>query len=123
MPSARMKLPMNRKMTGSANGANATCAVATPRMTHSVGPSSAVTASGSASVIHKTIISASTAPTRCAGRGQRRGHQQNGDRQQRPGDEAERLTMAIERLFGGRIRLGGHAALERSKNVVGRALS
>ena len=61
-----MKLPMNRKMTGSANGAYATCAVATPRMTHNVGPRSAVTASGSASVIQSTIISASTAPTRCA---------------------------------------------------------
>jgi len=64
-----MKLPMKRKITGSANGANAACAVATPRMMQSVGPTSAVTASGSASVIHNTIMSTSTAATRCAGGG------------------------------------------------------
>ena len=55
--SARMKLPMNRKMMGSANGASALRASATPKMTASIGPSIAVTAIGSASVIQSTTTS------------------------------------------------------------------
>jgi hypothetical protein len=61
-----MKLPMNRKMIGSANGASALRAGATWRITASTGPRSAVTAIGSASVIQRTPISASTAARRCA---------------------------------------------------------
>jgi hypothetical protein len=58
---AIMKLPMNRKMMGSANGASAVRAGATPIITATAGPRMAVTASGSASVIHSTIASAITA--------------------------------------------------------------
>ena len=64
-----MKLPMNRKMIGSANGANTVRAGATPSTMASTGPTSAVTASGSASDIHSTTIIARTAPSRCAGAG------------------------------------------------------
>ncbi len=67
--SARMKLPMNRKMIGSAKGAKTVAAGATPSNTASVGPTSAVTGSGSASVIQSTIISDSVAARRCAGTG------------------------------------------------------
>ena len=67
MASASMKLPMNRKMIGSANGANAARAGATPRMIARTGPMSAVTASGSASVTQKTTIIARIPARRCAG--------------------------------------------------------
>ena len=64
-----MKLPMKRKMIGSANGANAADAGATPSSTTSVGPTSAVTDSGSASVIQKTTMRARIAARRWAGGG------------------------------------------------------
>jgi hypothetical protein len=56
-----MKLPMNRKMIGSAKGANTVRAGATPSTIASTGPTSAVTASGSASDTQKITISAITA--------------------------------------------------------------
>ena len=65
--SASMKLPMNRKMMGSAKGANAVRAGATRSTTASTGPISAVTASGSASVIQRTTIIARMAASRWAG--------------------------------------------------------
>jgi hypothetical protein len=64
-----MKLPMNRKMMGSANGANTVLAGATWRMMASTGPMSAVTASGSASVIHRMTIIKRIAARRWAGAG------------------------------------------------------
>ena len=67
--SASMKLPMNRKMMGSANGASAVRAGATCRTIARTGPMSAVTASGSASVTQSTTIMARMAPSRCAGAG------------------------------------------------------
>ena len=60
-----MKLPMNRKMIGSANDASARRAVATWKTTASAGPSSAVTAIGSASLTHSTTTVAMTAARRC----------------------------------------------------------
>src|SRR5574338_1470441 len=74
MASASMKLPMNRKMIGSANGANAVRTGATPRSTATIGPTSAVTGSGSASVTHSTIIATSVAASLCAARGRPDGH-------------------------------------------------
>ena len=65
--SASMKLPMKRKMMGSANGAKTTRAGATCRMIANTGPISAVTASGSASVIHRITIISRIAARRCAG--------------------------------------------------------
>ena len=61
-----MKLPMNKKMIGSANGPYAALAGAMPSSTTSVGPSNAVAASGIASVIQKMIISTRIALSRCA---------------------------------------------------------
>jgi len=66
MASTSMKLPMNRKMIGLANGRNTLSADATPMRTHRVGPSSAVTAMGSASVIHSTITRPRMASRRSA---------------------------------------------------------
>ncbi len=60
---------MKRKMIGSANGAKTTLTGATPSRTASVGPRSAVTDSGSASVIQSTIIKQSTAASLCAATG------------------------------------------------------
>ena len=51
---------------GLAIGANAAPTGATWKMTASVGPSSAVTASGRASVTQKTMTSVTTAANRCA---------------------------------------------------------
>ena len=65
MASASMKLPMNRKMIGSANEASARRAVATWKTTASAGPSSAVTAIGSASLTQSTTTAAITAARRC----------------------------------------------------------
>ena len=48
---------MNRKISGSANGRNTSFAGATPATTQSTAPSSAVTASGRASVTQSTITS------------------------------------------------------------------
>ncbi len=53
-----MKLPMNRKMIGSENGASACSAGATPRKMARSGPNIAVTAIGSASESQSTITSA-----------------------------------------------------------------
>src|SRR5262245_47857166 len=64
-----MNVPMNRKMSGSPNGANATAAGATPHMTAAATPRNAVTAMGMASVTHKTTTAARIAPNRCAGPG------------------------------------------------------
>ena len=61
-----MKLPMNRKMIGSANGASTVRALPTCRTTASIGPMSAVMASGSASVTHSTTIMARMAASLCA---------------------------------------------------------
>ena len=63
---ARMKLPMNKKINGWAIGANASPAGATRNITARVGPSSAVTASGKASVTQKMMTRVSTAANRCA---------------------------------------------------------
>ena len=52
-------------------------------MTHNVGPSSAVTASGSASVIHNTIISAMTAARAAPEAARAVGSNRISDRQQR----------------------------------------
>ena len=60
---------MNRKMIGSANGAKTARTGATPSSTASVGPTSAVTGSGSASVIQSVIMHARIAASRCAGAG------------------------------------------------------
>ena len=57
---------MKRKIVVLANGRNVTPAGATCRMIASDGPSSEVTASGSASVIQNTITNAITAASRCA---------------------------------------------------------
>ena len=77
---------MKRKTIGFAIGANAAPTGATCSTTASVGPSRAVTASGSASVTQNTMTSATTAASRCAsgvnpssGSGQ---HQDEGERAQ-----------------------------------------
>ena len=62
---ARMKLPTKRKIVGLANGRNVSPTGATCSSTASAGPSSAVTGSGSASVIQKTMTSPMTAASRC----------------------------------------------------------
>ena len=64
---ASMKVPMNRKMSGSANGANASLAGATPSTTAAATPRNAVIAIGIASVTHRTTTAASTAASRWAG--------------------------------------------------------
>ncbi len=56
---------MNRKMIGSANEASARRAGATWKITARAGPSSAVTAIGSASLTHSTTTAAITAARRC----------------------------------------------------------
>ena len=55
---ARMNAPMKRNISGSANGANASRAGATPSATAAATPSSAVTGSGIASVTHSTTTAA-----------------------------------------------------------------
>ncbi len=64
MPRARMKAPMKRNISGSANGANTSLAGATWRITQAAAPSSAVTGSGSASVTQSTTTAPSTAARR-----------------------------------------------------------
>jgi hypothetical protein len=66
---AMMNPPMNRKISGSANGTNTTRAGATPSITHAAAPKSAVTGIGSASVIHSTTTALITAASRCAAGG------------------------------------------------------
>src|SRR5262245_57242785 len=66
MPRARMNAPMNRNISGSANGANTSLAGATSSTTQADAPSSAVTGSGSASVTHSTTTVAMTAARRWA---------------------------------------------------------
>ena len=61
-----MKLPMNRKTIGFAMGANTSRTGATWNITASVGPSSAVTANGNASVTQKVMTRAVIAARRCA---------------------------------------------------------
>jgi hypothetical protein len=61
--SARMKLPMKTKMIGSANDEKAVRTGTTRISTARTGPSSAVTGSGSASVIQSTTIIARIAAT------------------------------------------------------------
>src|SRR5690606_17457983 len=58
--------PMNRKMSGFANGAAAASTGATPSAGKSTSGMSAVTASGRASVIQRMAISTATAATRQA---------------------------------------------------------
>ncbi len=65
--SARMKLPMNRKMIGSANGASAARASATRSTTARTGPSTAVAAMGSASETQSTTTRPMMAAMRWAG--------------------------------------------------------
>ena len=57
---------MNRKMSGSANGRKTSFAGATPRTTQATAPSSAVTASGRASVNQSTTTQATMTASRCA---------------------------------------------------------
>jgi hypothetical protein len=63
---AMMNDPMKRNINGSANGANTSRAGATRIATHAAAPASAVTGSGSASVIHRMTTAAITAASRCA---------------------------------------------------------
>ena len=64
-----MKLPMNRKMTGSAKGLNTSRAEPSPATTHRDGAKSAVAARGMASVIQR-VSAMPTMAKRCrAGRG------------------------------------------------------
>ena len=93
---------MKRKMIGSANGAKTVAAVPTPSTTASAGPTSAVTASGSASVIQRTIIRTSTAASRCAGTlSPGAGISRMARNSSGPGDQSDGLAAAIELLFGG----------------------
>ncbi len=63
--SASMNEPMNRKMIGSANGASAARAGTTPKTTASIGPRTAVTAMGKASLTHRTTTISMMAAMRC----------------------------------------------------------
>ena len=60
---------MNTKISGSANGANACVAGATPSTTAAATPRNAVIAIGIASVTQRTTTAASTAASRRAGSG------------------------------------------------------
>ena len=71
-----MNAPMNRNISGSANGANTSLAGATRNTTHAAAASSAVTGIGSASVTHSTITAAITAANRWAS-SRSSGHGQN----------------------------------------------
>ena len=64
--SARRNEPISRKINGSANGANTTWAGATPATTQATAPTSAVTARGRASVIHRTTTATTIAASACA---------------------------------------------------------
>jgi len=64
--SANRNDPMNRKISGSANGRNTSLTGATPHTTQAVAPSSAVTASGRASVNQSTMTAATITANRCA---------------------------------------------------------
>jgi hypothetical protein len=66
MARAIMNDPMKRNISGSANGAKTSFAGATLKTTHPAAPSSAVTGSGSDSVIHSTTTAAITAASLCA---------------------------------------------------------
>src|SRR5215207_9478068 len=66
MARAIMNDPMKRNIKGSAKGANTSFAGATLRTTHAAAPTSAVTGSGSASVIHSSTTAAITAASLCA---------------------------------------------------------
>ena len=61
MARAMRKLPRKRKMTGSENGANPSLTPATPVMTQSAAPRSAVAGMGMGSVIHQTMTQPITA--------------------------------------------------------------
>ena len=66
MARARMNEPMNKNISGSAKGAKTSLAGATCNTTQAAAPSSAVTGSASASVIHKTTTAAMIAASRWA---------------------------------------------------------
>ena len=92
---------MNRKMIGSANGAKTARTGATPSSTASVGPSSAVTGSGSASVIQSTIMQREDRRQSVRGRRQARHRpEQQREEDQRRDDQSDRAAAAIELLFG-----------------------
>src|SRR5829696_7099185 len=63
---AIMNDPMKRNIKGSAKGANTSFAGATFSTTQAAAPTSAVTGSGSASVIHRSTTAAITAASLCA---------------------------------------------------------
>ena len=76
MARARMNDPMKRNMIGSAKGANAWAAGATPNTTASDTPSRAVMVMGTASLIHSTTTAPRIAASRCAGSGSASGADQ-----------------------------------------------
>ena len=65
MALAMIKLPINKKMMGSANGVKTTFAGATPKRTQSTAPRSAVTGMGMASDIQSVMTSPSIAASIC----------------------------------------------------------
>ncbi len=79
---------MKRKMSGSANGRNTSFAGATPKTTHAAAPSSAVTASGRASV-NQSTITAATITTRFCASGVRSMHAARRQRTEMRGQDTE----------------------------------
>ena len=95
-----MKLPMKRKMIGSANGAKTARAGATCRMIASTGPMSAVTASGSASVIQRITIIREDRRQPVRRQRDRIGAASITQKSQRSGNQTDVAAPAIEELFG-----------------------
>ena len=92
---------MKRNIKGSANGANTSFAGATRSTTHAAAPSSAVTGSGSASVIQSTTTAAITAASLCAsGFNPVSGRKQQRDEDRGREHEPGRATPALEARLG-----------------------
>ena len=87
---------MNRKMIGWPNEANASRASATPSGTASAGPSSAVAASGIASVIQNTMTSTKIAASRWASGCREEGEASVARNSGRPEEQADGAARAVE---------------------------